>query len=704
MSKLFKVLLVFVLALTAGVVLLTSASTGPFTPHDKAYYASQKDQSFVRPGLTVTIVSAEIATDGTIKARVKFTDPDGRPLDKDGVTTAGRISNGAPSAIATFFDTAKNEFTSYTTRTQVSNIRPGQTAIQAGADSGGVWDKVAEGEYMYTFRTKAPAGFNRSAIHAIGVYANRILTDYEMGTQLDDDVYYFTPNNGQKASNPRDIIRTATCQKCHGPNMAFHGEGGRTSMQMCDLCHTSQTIDPDTGNSVDMEVMTHRIHMGEHLPSVTAGTKYVIYGNRDTAHDYSEVVFPSPVQSCETCHENNRGAAKANAWITNPTRAACGACHDDVNFATGEKHAGLPQPTDAACARCHIEQTEIDFDLSVRGAHVIPQESKLLTGLQWGIEKVDDGAPGKKPTVTFTIKDKDGNGLPMSAMARVALTLAGPTYSNYSAFGKGYVQEDAIKAEGANGRYTYTFKTAIPADATGTFAVGLEGRRVEKVLAGTRRERSIQYGAVNPVMYFSLDGSPLYKRDQPTTNGQCLGCHTRLALHGENRVDNVEYCVMCHNPMETDASRRPAAQNPPETIDMKFMTHRIHGGERLHEEHGADYTVYGYGGNPISFSHVRYPSPLQNCSACHQAGSENPRGGSEYKAKTNTARYPMNPMPLYTTGCYGCHAENAMLSHARTNTNDLGESCSVCHSSSGEFAPTKMHAAELTVNRDQASK
>jgi OmcA/MtrC family decaheme c-type cytochrome len=704
MSKLFKVLLVFVLALTVGVVLLTSASTGPFTPLDKAYYASQKDQSFVRPGLTVTIVSAEIATDGTTKARVKFTDPDGRPLDKDGITTAGRISNGAPSAIVAFFDTAKNEFTSYTTRTQVSNIRPGQTAIQAGADSGGVWEKVAEGEYTYTFRTKAPTGFNRSAVHAIGVYANRILTDYEMGTQLDDDVYYFTPNNGQKTSNPRDIIRTATCQKCHGPNMAFHGEGGRTSMQMCDLCHTSQTIDPDTGNTVDMETMTHKIHMGEHLPSVVGGTKYVIYGNRDSLHDYSEVVFPSPVQSCETCHENNRGAAKANAWITTPTRAACGACHDDVNFETGDKHAGLPQPNDAACARCHVEQTNIDFDLSIRGAHVIPQESKLLTGLQWGIEKVEDGAPGKKPTVTFTVKDKDGNGLPMSAIARVALTLAGPTYSNYSAFGKGYVQEDAIKAEGSNGRYTYTFKTAIPADATGTFAVGLEGRRVEKVLVGTRRERSIQYGAVNPVMYFSVDGSPLYKRDEPTSNAQCLACHTRLALHGENRVDNVEYCVMCHNPVETDASRRPAAKNPPETIDMKFMTHRIHGGESLHEEHGVDYTVYGYGGNPISFSHVRYPSPLQNCSACHQAGSENPRGGSEYKAKTNAARYPMNPMPLYTAGCYGCHAENAMLSHARTNTNDLGESCSVCHSSSGEFAPTKMHAAELTVNRDQASK
>ena len=261
-----------------------------------------------------------------------------------------------------------------------------------------------------------------------------------------------------------------------------------------------------------------------------------------------------------------------------------------------------------------------------------------------------------------------------------------------------------MSAQGSNGTYTYTFKTAIPADAKGTFAVGLEGRRVEVVLKGTKKERSIQYGATNPVMYFSVDGSEVYKRDDPTTNGACLACHTRLALHGENRVNNVEYCVMCHNPVETDAARRPAAKRPAESVDMKFMSHRIHGGERLHTEMGTDYTVYGYGGNPIAFNEVRYPSPLQNCSMCHQAGSENPREGSQWKSRVNTARYAMSTMPHYTAACYGCHAKTALLSHARTNTNDLGESCIVCHSAGADFAPTRMHAAELTVSRDQAAK
>ena len=254
MSNKLKLPLVFLLVTLAGAVLLTSATTSTFSPHDKAFYASEKDVNFVRPGLQARILSAEIAQDGTIKARVRFTDPQGLPLDREGITTPGAISGSNPGMIAAFFDTGKNEFTAYTTRTQRSNIT-NESAIQAGADTGGKWERVAEGEYTYTFGTKAPASMNRNAVHAIGIYANRNLNEFEMGTQLDDDVYYFTPATGQTAQNPRDIIRTATCHKCHGPNMRFHGETGRTSVQMCDLCHTSQTTDPDTRNTVDLEVI-----------------------------------------------------------------------------------------------------------------------------------------------------------------------------------------------------------------------------------------------------------------------------------------------------------------------------------------------------------------------------------------------------------------------------------------------------------------
>ncbi|MEO8660821.1 MAG: OmcA/MtrC family decaheme c-type cytochrome [Bryobacteraceae bacterium] len=709
-----------------GALLLTSATQGPFTVHDKAFYASNDALSFVRPGLVVKVLSAAIATDGTVTAKVSFADPKGVALDIAGITTPGTISNGAPGMIVAYVPAGGTQFTAYTTRTQTSPITK-VAAIQAGTDSGGVWTPNSDGTYNYAFKTKATAGFDANAVHAVGVYGARNLIEFDMGTQLDDDVYYFVPATGAATTNPRDEIRTATCQKCHGPNMAFHGETGRSSIQMCDLCHTPQTTDPDTGNTVDMKVMVHKIHYGENLPSVKGGKPYQIIGFGQSVTDWSTVAFPSPTMKCDVCHvQNSSGAAgttqnttgnpgvtgavaglpgtMAANYLTNPSRDACGSCHDDVNFATGENHVDLPQLDDKLCKNCHTPQGELEFDASIKGAHTVPQESTMLTGLQYAIVKVDDGSAGKKPTVTFSIKDKNGVPLAMTAMNRIALTLAGPT-TDYTDFGKGYIQEDVSKATGgANGVFSYTFTAAIPATAKGTYAVGIEGRRVETVLAGTKKERSIQYGATNAIMYFSVDGTDVVARRTPTGQQNCQGCHYRLSPHGENRVNNTDYCVFCHNPVESDAARRPAAQLPAQTVDLKFLAHRIHGGEELHTFLGTDYAVYGFGGSVNSFAEVRYPGGLNQCFMCHTNGSENPGVASSTMSNVTTARYPLNPTGPITTACYGCHDNISMLSHALTNTSTLGEACTTCHSATAEFAPTKMHAAATTVSKDQAQK
>jgi OmcA/MtrC family decaheme c-type cytochrome len=454
-----------------------------------------------------------------------------------------------------------------------------------------------------------------------------------------------------------------------------------------------------------MKVMIHKIHMGENLPSVKAGKPYQIIGNAQSMNDFSTVAFPSPMMQCEVCHEQNKGAAQQTAHLLNPSRATCGSCHDNVNFDTGENHVDLPMFNDNQCKNCHIPQGENDFDASISGAHAVPQTSSLLTGLQWGIVKVDNGTAGQKPTVTFTVKNKNGDPLQLSDLARVALTLAGPT-TDYTAFGHGYVQDDVSKATGSNGTYTWTMSQAIPADAKGTFAIGIEGRRVEKVLAGTKQERSIQYGAKNAIMYFSVDGSTVAPRREAVDTANCLQCHTRLALHGENRVDNVQYCVFCHNPVESDAARRPAngSAGPAQTIDMKFLAHRVHGGEELHNTYGTDYTVYAFGGTKTSFAEVRYPGGLNQCFMCHKNSSESPNATSLTYSKVNTPQYPLNPTGPVTTACYGCHDNTATLSHALSNTTQLGEACTACHSVDYEFSPTKMHANDVKVDAGQASK
>jgi OmcA/MtrC family decaheme c-type cytochrome len=321
------VVALFVLSTCA---VLISASKSPFTEHDKAYYADPNLINFVRPGLAFTITGAEIAQDGTIRTRVRVTDPRGLGLDRLGITTPGNV---AMTFIAAYIPKGQRQYVSYTTRTQTSPIT-GVSAIQAAGQNNGTFRQIADGEYEYTFSIRAPATIDRTATHTIGIYGSRNLSEFDLPTNYADATFNFVPD-GSPVVDTRDVVKTATCNKCHD-QLAFHG-GPRRSMEGCVLCHTPQTTDPDTGNSVDMVEMTHKIHMGSSLPSVQAGTRYRIIGNQQAVHDYSDIGFPPQARQCDACHESGKGAAQEDAWL-NPTRQACGSCHDNVNFASGEGH------------------------------------------------------------------------------------------------------------------------------------------------------------------------------------------------------------------------------------------------------------------------------------------------------------------------------------------------------------------------------
>ena len=62
--------------------------------------------------------------------------------------------------------------------------------------------------------------------------------------------------------------------------------------------------------------------------------------------------------------------------------------------------------------------------------------------------------------------------------------------------------------------------SGLPAGATGTYAIGLEARRTDTILAGTPKQQSVTYGAANPVTYFSVDGSKVTPRgsSRPATS------------------------------------------------------------------------------------------------------------------------------------------------------------------------------------------
>jgi OmcA/MtrC family decaheme c-type cytochrome len=664
---------------------------------------------FVRPGLTITINSAAIAANGTITVTYTLTDPNGLPLDTTGITTPGTI---ALSYVAAVIPNGQEDYTTYTTSSATGTVLG--TIQQPSADSGGTAVNVAPGQYTYTFHTVAPTGFDATATHTIGVYGSRNVTAYSLPTEYASATYNFVPN-GSKVTHTHDIIETVSCNACHD-QLSAHG-GSRRGMTMCVLCHTPQNNDPNTGDTLDAKVFFHKLHMGASLPSVVAGGQYIPAINSHGTFNYSTVIFPADPgdpRRCEVCHSQKNGAGQQTAFMTNPSRLACGSCHDNVNFATGANHAGGIQNDDNLCTNCHIPQGEMDFDASILGAHVAPTASTLLSGLTVKITGVTNGSAGNTPTVTFTVVNTAGAAVPLSALGSISATMAGPTTDyGYTSFGSnvttpGYVTESMTGATcNSAGTCTYTFTHGVPAKATGTYAIGIEARRTDTVpelISGATVQTAIEYGTPNPVTYFSVDGSTVTPRRAVIAETNCNQCHVALSLHGTLR-NNTDYCVMCHNPSNTDASTRATATNPadkaapPQGINFNLLVHRIHYGINM-QAANRTYVVVGFGGSHNDFSSTLFPAlgptgaatDTQNCSLCHVNSSEQNDLNLAGLNPVTDPQGPINPVQAFTSACTGCHVDIPSASHALSNTTVLGEACAVCHNANGAYAVDQVHA------------
>ena len=657
---------------TAAVLLGGASATSRkhlFSYRQKAFFADERTLNFVRPGLNLKITSASIAADGTISATVRITDPQGIPLDREGINTPGVV---ALSFIAAYIPGGKTQYVSYTTRTQVSNITKA-SAIQAAPDTGGRFIKTAEGEYLYTFGTKAPANFESRSTHTIGVYSSRNLVDFNLGTNYASATFDFVPSGGA-VTTVRDVIKSASCNRCHGEINA-HG-GARRGIEMCVLCHTPQTTDPDTGNTVDLAVMAHKIHSGRDLPSVKAGGKYQVIGFNNTVADYSKVGFPADTRNCTVCHAQSGVAAGTNAMrLYAPNKAACGSCHDDLDFAAGKGHLAV---TDAQCSQCHLPDGK-EFDISIKGAHTIPEFSTQLPGTKLEIVDIKDAVAGKKPIVTFAVKEGSGNPIKPDDMTSLNLIIGGDT-KDYNT----YWSETARAAVmGADGRASYTFTQKIADDAKGTFTLLMTGYRTIKVAKLDNTTVDVRDVGINVLKSFSVDNSPLSERRKVVDTAKCNACHFQLAPHGRSR-NQVEACVICHNPTNTDAARRTPAQLPAEGIQFGTMVHRIHAGQR-------QIRPYWIAAPANAFNDVGFPNDLMNCAACHVNGSENLPLADTNLNVTDPSGWIKNAGPASAV-CSGCHVSKDAASHFLLNTSALGEACGVCHGVNGDFSVSKVHA------------
>lgn len=624
----------------------------------------------VTTGVIVKIKGAAIGQDGTLVARFTITDSQGMGLDVKGVQTPGTESF---SWVAAYIPNGQQQYVAYTTVVDKA-LNNNPSLVQAGTDTGGSYVLIdaASGTWDYTFGTKLPTTADRTATHSVGTQVSRNLTAFGYPTAFtSNDVYTFVPD-GSPVVNTRDVVNEAACNGCHNP-ISAHG-GARKLMSYCVLCHTPQSTNPDTLNTVDMKVFIHKIHMGSSLPTVKAGGTYTIV-HRGAVVDYSDIEFPQDARNCTTCHAS--GPKQADNWKTKPSRAVCGSCHDDVNFATGQGHINLVQANDNQCSQCHAAKGVQDFDPAIPNAHVIPNYSTSLPGLVLQVQKVDNATPGVAPTVTFKVTDKSGNPVDISKITQIRMVLAGPNTDYGTGPGGIRVTEDPSKTPGAGGVYSYTMTNKIPAGATGSYTVSMEARNTVTVMPNTTAAQTASDLAAPVEYYFTVDNSKVIPRRTVVATAKCASCHKDLTfIHGGVR-GNTQECVICHNPTLADGTSK-------QSVSFATQIHSIHRGADL-----ANPYVLG----STNYQSVLFPGDLRDCTTCHVNSSYQVDKVTTTVAVASPGGFTPTTPPI-SAACQGCHDDKATASHALSNTTSLGEACLTCHGNNAEFSVDSVHARQ----------
>lgn len=537
---------------------------------------------------------------------------------------------------------------------------------QGTTENTGTLEDMGNGHFQYTFATDItdPAAtggisYEPSLTHRVAIQVS--------GFPAANPTYDFRPSDGATTGLfSREIVKIGNCNECHN-KLAMHG-GGRIDTKFCVTCHNPGSTDPDTGNTVDFKVLIHKIHRGENLPSVVAGGSYEIIGYKGSVHDFSDVVFPQDIRNCTKCHDgSDPETPEGGNWKTKLSMAACGACHDDIDFSRNgvvgaanydpAGHPGGVMADNSECITCHAANKVAG---SVAEKHTDPVKA-MSARFKYTIVSVTGGVT---PVIEFKVTDPTNGDAPYNIttdpafaqvptrVSRIALIVGwnttdftnnnsgvnpalptsifptpqcgGPTHSSMP------VSADWVCTGPVAGVYTLTKQSALPAEATGTGRVGFEGH-VAGLDTADPPDYTVEVPVKSVVKDWSIDGSTLKARRTVVDIAKCDQCHDQLSMHGSNRTDEPQLCVMCHNPNNTDANVRPKTSGIlsggvdgklEESIDFKRMIHGIHAAAK--SKHGfreEGIVVYGYGNSVHDFSDVRFPGILQDCETCHVSGS-----------------------------------------------------------------------------------
>jgi OmcA/MtrC family decaheme c-type cytochrome len=608
------------------------------------------------------VTKATVASPTTVN--FKLADAAGRPIVGIGNRTA--TSGGVTSYSNIRFELAKlvvgtagspDEWISYLVQDNAG------VPTRPTTDQNGKLVDNGDGTYVYTFARDIPKVKDQVAAATVPSTSNKadlgdLTFDASAQTRLiiqisgahiatgglnleapANVVYDFIPATGATippADLKKDLVDIKACNQCHQA-LAFHG-GGRVDVQYCTTCHTSQrafgqarvvstnlafptvtetkSVNATTGITsysyspntyvADGEVlghfnvMIHKIHQGGTLVKSNYNYANVPFERLNFS------MLDNGQRMCTVCHDPAL-ATKASQAFSDPSRRACGACHDGINWATGggttlggstEGHVGRAQQDDSLCKACHQEATTRIDHRTVNLTKNNPAVTDGLVSFTYEIKDAKFAADGTG-TVEFRILQQTAPSTTKTPVTLVAPAASvtnplvgftgGPSFllaytvpqdgiatpADYNNVGQSQAQPKSISianllstnnsANGwisisttpgyyvANFRGTYAF----PANAK-MRSVGLQGYFTQ-VAAPASAAAPVARHAISVVKTVTGDTA----RRKVVDAVKCASCHEWFEGHGGNRVIGREtgssaelICVQCHVPGLATSGRR----------------------------------------------------------------------------------------------------------------------------------------------------
>ncbi|MDP2005864.1 MAG: OmcA/MtrC family decaheme c-type cytochrome [Rubrivivax sp.] len=455
-------------------------------------------------------------------------------------------------------------------------------------------------------------------------------------------IYDFIPATGAvltEAQLTREDVNIDSCNVCH-EKLAFHGGSARVEVKYCVVCHTEQraygqALAVSTAGKFPVLTETKSVNAATGITSYSySPSTYVadgeVSGNfttlihkihngtalvKDNYH-YAGIAFNNKGFSklgggqrmCTTCHDSKIATNAAN-HVNLPSRQACGACHDGIEWETGggstladkaaatavgsvvatSGHVGRGQSDDSRCVLCHTpEYNKIDH----RMENITKNNPVIATGLASFTYDIKSATVNgsNEIVVEFGIKKRIA---PSTTDELVTLVDAAPTVSNslagfsggpsfmlpyalpqdgiaspvdYNNLGRPSAQPRTVSVASLLSTSQAANGSLVPSTATpGYYIATIKGANAfpvgAKLRAVSLQGYYTQLAFVDPAVpsatpvnvarhaisvIKAVAGDTV--RRTVVDAEKCSNCHEWFEGHGGNRVKETQVCVACHVP------------------------------------------------------------------------------------------------------------------------------------------------------------